>query len=117
LCTLRSRRRRRPRNTHYQAGATPYLGRTCTGRTAPAFLALKQYSPAVSALREKAILAGLRVERKESGDAGAFAHLTEAELDELILVEYARLKALPAPDSDKAEAREIARKRFLSTNA
>src|ERR1700730_12164521 len=31
LCTLRSRRRRRPRNTRYQAGATPYLGRTSTG--------------------------------------------------------------------------------------
>ena len=31
LCTLRNRRRRRPRNTRYQAGATPYLGRTSTG--------------------------------------------------------------------------------------
>jgi hypothetical protein len=64
LCTLRERRHRRPRNnryraarydptraglppvgprqlrlrtnTHYQAGATPYLGRTCTGRIPPA---------------------------------------------------------------------------------
>src|SRR5262245_7743443 len=69
-----------------------------------AAMAAKQYSAAVSALREKAILAGLRVERKEIGDAGAFANLSEAELDELILVEYARLKALPAPDSDKTDA-------------
>ncbi len=30
LCTLRNRRRRRPRNTRYQAGATPYLGRSFT---------------------------------------------------------------------------------------
>jgi hypothetical protein len=66
--------------------------------------AAKQYSAAVAALREAAVLAGVRVERKESGDAGAYAKLSSAELDELILVEYARLKALPAPDSDKAEA-------------
>ena len=31
LCTLRNRRHRRSRNTRYQAGATPYLGRTSTG--------------------------------------------------------------------------------------
>jgi hypothetical protein len=31
LRTLRLRRRRRRRNTRYQAGATPYLGRTCAG--------------------------------------------------------------------------------------
>ena len=31
LCTLRNRCRERPRNTRYQADATPYLGRTCTG--------------------------------------------------------------------------------------
>jgi hypothetical protein len=36
LCTLRHRCRQRPRNTRYQAGATPYLGRTCTGWIAPA---------------------------------------------------------------------------------
>src|SRR5271169_1943552 len=36
LCTLRSRRHRRPRNTHYRAPATTYPGRTCTGWTAPA---------------------------------------------------------------------------------
>src|SRR5208282_3679594 len=32
LCTLRSRRRRRPRNTHYRAPATAYPDRTSTGR-------------------------------------------------------------------------------------
>src|SRR5438105_11644362 len=37
LCTLRTHCRQWPRNTRYQADATPYLGRTCTGRIAPAF--------------------------------------------------------------------------------
>src|SRR5215467_2430372 len=36
LCTLRHHCRQWPRNTHYQAGATPYLGRTSTGWIAPA---------------------------------------------------------------------------------
>jgi len=36
LCTLRRGRRLPRRNTRYQAGATPYLDRTCTGWTAPA---------------------------------------------------------------------------------
>ena len=36
LCTLRNHCRQRPRNTRYQADATPYLGRTFTGRIAPA---------------------------------------------------------------------------------
>src|SRR5215467_3453634 len=36
LCTLRLHCRQWPRNTHYQAGATPYLGRTFTGWIAPA---------------------------------------------------------------------------------
>src|SRR5215469_12926924 len=36
LCTLRDRCRQRPRNTRYQADATPYLGRTSTGWIAPA---------------------------------------------------------------------------------
>src|ERR1700750_578447 len=39
LCTLRDRCRQRPRNTRYQAGAAPYLGRTSTGWIAPACLA------------------------------------------------------------------------------
>jgi len=36
LCTLRNRCRQWLRNTRHQAGATPYLGRTSTGRIAPA---------------------------------------------------------------------------------
>jgi hypothetical protein len=36
LCTLRRGRRLPRRNTRYQAGATPSLGRTCTGWIAPA---------------------------------------------------------------------------------
>jgi hypothetical protein len=39
LCTLRRRCHQRSRNTRYQAGAAPYLGRTCTGWIAPACLA------------------------------------------------------------------------------
>ena len=39
LCTLRDRRRRRPRNTRYRAPATAYPRRSSTGRTAPACLA------------------------------------------------------------------------------
>src|SRR5216683_5433987 len=42
LCTLRTRRRRRPRNTRYRAPATAYPHRSLTGRTTPAFLAHKQ---------------------------------------------------------------------------
>src|SRR5258707_1510555 len=42
LCTLRARRRRRPRNTRYRAPATAYPHRSLTGRTTPAFLAHKQ---------------------------------------------------------------------------
>ena len=36
LCTLRNHCCQRPRNTRYQADATPYLGRTFTGWIAPA---------------------------------------------------------------------------------
>src|SRR5208282_5939901 len=36
LCTLRRGRHLPRRNTRYQAGATPYLGRTSTGWNAPA---------------------------------------------------------------------------------
>ena len=39
LCTLRDHCRQWPRNTRYQAGAAPYLGRTSTGWIAPACLA------------------------------------------------------------------------------
>src|SRR5712691_6139651 len=36
LCTLRTRRRRRPRNTRYRAPATAYPDRSLTGRNTPA---------------------------------------------------------------------------------
>src|SRR5229473_2631649 len=42
LCTLRTRRRRRPRNTRYRAPATAYPDRSLTGRSTPASLAHKQ---------------------------------------------------------------------------
>ncbi|RUX13255.1 aldehyde dehydrogenase family protein, partial [Mesorhizobium sp. M2A.F.Ca.ET.042.01.1.1] len=37
MCTLRRGRHLPRRNTHYQAGATPYPGRTCTGWNSPAW--------------------------------------------------------------------------------
>jgi hypothetical protein len=39
LCKLRHLCRQRSRNTRYQAGAAPYLGRSSTGWIAPAYLA------------------------------------------------------------------------------
>ena len=50
LCTLRDHRRQWPRNTRYQADATPYLGRTFTGWIAPA-LRWRTYSMTSSARR------------------------------------------------------------------
>jgi hypothetical protein len=62
----------------------------------------RQYSAAIAALREVAVLAGLRVERKESGAPGEFAHLSEAELDDLLAQEFRRIQAIPPlpPDND-----------------
>jgi hypothetical protein len=48
LCTLRNHCRQWPRNTRYQADATPYLGRTLTGWIAPA-LCWRTYSITSSA--------------------------------------------------------------------
>jgi hypothetical protein len=45
LCTLRNHRRQWPRNTRYQADATPYLGRTSTGWIAPALPGALTQSP------------------------------------------------------------------------
>ena len=39
-----------------------------------------QLSAAVSALKEKGVLSGKRVERREVGDPGAFDHLSDDEL-------------------------------------
>src|SRR6516165_40424 len=49
LCTLRNHCRQWPRNTRYQADATPYLGRTFTGWIAPA-CGWRTYSITSSAL-------------------------------------------------------------------
>ena len=45
LCTLRNHCRQWPRNTRYQADATPYLGRTSTGWIAPALPGALTLSP------------------------------------------------------------------------
>ena len=58
LCTLRNHCHQRPRNTRYQADATPYLGRTCTGWITPA-CGWRTYSitswarPAIAGSRDK----------------------------------------------------------------
>jgi hypothetical protein len=49
LCTLRNHCRQWPRNTRYQADATPYLGRTFTSWIAPA-LCWRTYSTTSSAI-------------------------------------------------------------------
>ena len=45
LCTLRNHCRQWPRNTRYQADATPYLGRSSTGWIAPALPGALTRSP------------------------------------------------------------------------
>jgi hypothetical protein len=45
-------------------------------------------------LREKAILAGKRIERIEKGEPGEFDKLSEADLDRLLEEEYRRIKEL-----------------------
>lgn len=52
----------------------------------------KQYSAAVSALKEKGVLSGKRVERSEVGAPGEFDHLSDDELMAAIEERYARLK-------------------------
>ena len=44
----------------------------------------KQHGAAVSALKEKGILSGKRVERAEIGEPGEFDRLTDDELEHLI---------------------------------
>lgn len=56
----------------------------------------KQFGAAVSAMREVAILAGKRVERREAGDPGDFERLSEEELDKLLAAEYERIQEIRA---------------------
>src|SRR5215469_14955590 len=57
LCTLRDHCRQGSRNTRYQAGAAPYLGRSSTGWIAPACLA-HSFDHLVSAWRSDSGIAG-----------------------------------------------------------
>ena len=50
-----------------------------------------QYGAAVSALKEKSILSGKRVERSEVGGPGQFDHLSDEELRQLIIDEAREL--------------------------
>jgi phage terminase small subunit len=51
----------------------------------------RQFSAAVSALREKGVLSGKRIERHEVGGPGEFDHLTDTELLAAIRERWARL--------------------------
>ena len=69
----------------------------------------KQYSSAVAALREIAILAGKRVQRSESGDPGEFDKLTEEELDRLLAAEYERIQEVAKAANDEHHTRRGAK--------
>jgi hypothetical protein len=68
----------------------------------------KQFSAAVAALREKAILAGKRVERAEKGEPGQFDKLSEEQINKLLaqemrLIEEAKRHRPAANGDDTAE--------------
>ena len=63
LCTLRDHCRQWPRNTRYQADATPYLGRTSTGWIAPALPGALIQSPRPSSIGGISRLSALPVLR------------------------------------------------------
>jgi hypothetical protein len=75
----------------------------------------KQYSAAVAALREKAILAGKRIERAEKGEPGEFDKLTEEQLDALLAEEYERIQALRAR-SDNVVPMPVSQENSLCEN-
>jgi hypothetical protein len=74
LCTLRTRRRRRPRNTCYRAPATAYPDRSLTGRTTPACLAHKQ---SIAPRRKYGLL---RCARNDEEDKSAISRRDAPEL-------------------------------------
>ena len=58
----------------------------------------KQVAAGVAAIREKAILHGKRVERRETGEAGEFAQLSDDELKDRLASEIADLARGAVPD-------------------
>jgi hypothetical protein len=54
----------------------------------------------ISALREKGILSGKRIERAERAEPGKFDKLPESELDALLVEEYEKIQALRARPAD-----------------
>ena len=69
LCTLRNHCRQWPRNTRYQADATPYLGRTSTGWIAPALPGALTRSPRRHGRAASAARRGRAPSRKEMPQA------------------------------------------------
>jgi hypothetical protein len=87
------------RELHHELSATFSLGPLVTAESLMdefeearrAAMASGQHSAAVSATKEKSVLSGQRIERREVGPPASFDHLTDDEL-ERALVE--RIRAL-----------------------
>jgi hypothetical protein len=61
-------------------------------------MATGQHSAAVSAIKEKSILSGHRIERREIGTPGEFDHLSDDELERALIE---RIKASGLFDTGK----------------
>ena len=72
-----------------------------------AALADKQYAAAISAIREKGVLSGKRVERAEMGGPGDFARMNEDELDGVIASEIRALGLGSAGEADKGQSSRV----------
>jgi hypothetical protein len=55
---------------------------------------------AVSAIKEKGVLSGVRIERKEVGTPGEFDHLTDDELERLLIERFNALGLTPDAGGD-----------------
>jgi hypothetical protein len=60
-----------------------------------------QYSAAVSALKEKSVLSGHRIERREIGSPGEFDHLTDDELERVLIEKIQALGLLQKVETQR----------------
>jgi hypothetical protein len=63
----------------------------------------KQYGAAVTALREKAVLSGHRIERSEVGGPGEFESLQDDELERLLVQHLGELGFSLSPIAEDGE--------------
>ncbi len=117
LCTLRNHCRQWPRNTRYQADATPYLGRTFTGWIAPASAGALIRSPrrqwrAVSAALQAKELAVLRLITKSN-----LTDCTTGKSEGLPPLEYGRCNLLPADTRPRSWRRSSSGRQRPRTHA